>query len=82
MKRRKPQSPENPVVSDDKPLHPQLEAARSIAKASLAAGFPVPAQFVEHLGLEAGVAALEAEVAVELQAQAAAAAPTDQNEEG
>lgn len=78
MKRRKPQSPENPVVSDDKPLHPQLEAARSIAKASLAAGFPVPAQFVEHLGGEAGVAALEAEVAAE--AQAAAAASTEQDE--
>lgn len=68
------------VAPDPQPTNPQLEAARAIAKASLAAGFPVPAQFVEHLGGEAGVAALEAEVAGELQAQAAAAAPTEQEE--
>lgn len=51
-----------------------VESMRAAAKASIRAGFPVPTQFVEGLGGDAGVEALEAEVKAEDEAAAAAAA--------
>lgn len=71
------------ATTKDRPINPDRrpsigdQAARNAAKASIAAGFPCPAQFVEQLGGAQGVAAIEAEVAAEQEAPAAAVATAE-----
>lgn len=66
---------------------PELDDAsvRAACKASIAAGFPPPAQLVEQLGGAHAVAALEAEVAAEQRSADPAGAPAEtpnQSQEG